>query len=72
VSLMSERFALTVASLTRVAPASKTNLSIQVGPPDALPKNGFILVRGLPLFAALSDGHATAPRRRADAHPTFN
>lgn len=56
-----QRVSITVAPVTRAAPSSKTQLSIQVGPQDALPKNSFIRVRGLPPFAALSDGHAIAP-----------
>ena len=52
------RISITVAPLTRAVPESKTQLSIQVGPQDALPKNSYILVRGLPPFATLSDGHA--------------
>jgi Cu-Zn family superoxide dismutase len=56
-----QRPSLTVAPLTLAAPSSKAQLPIQVGPQDALPKNSFIRVRGLPLFASLSDGYVLAP-----------
>src|SRR6185295_4961840 len=49
---------ITVAPLTLAAPSSKTQLPIQVGPQGGLPKDSSIRIRGLPQFAALSDGHA--------------
>jgi Cu-Zn family superoxide dismutase len=55
-----QRVSITVAPLTLAAPSSKTQLSIKVGSRDALPKNSFIRVRGLPLFASLSDGYVLA------------
>jgi hypothetical protein len=42
-------------------PSSETQLSIQVGPQGALPKNSFIRIRGLPAVVAISNGHAIAP-----------
>ena len=56
-----QRVSITVAPLTLAAPLSKTQLSIKVGSRDALPKNSFIRVRGLPIFASLSDGYVLAP-----------
>ena len=53
----SPRVFITVAPLTHAAPASKTQLSIQVGPQGAVPQNSFIRVRGLPPFVGLSDGY---------------
>jgi hypothetical protein len=50
-----------VAPVTRAEPASKLPLQIQVGPQDALAKNSFIRIRGLPATVALSEGHAIAP-----------
>jgi hypothetical protein len=50
-----------VASILRAEPASRVRLPIQVGPPDALAKNSFIRIRGLPPAAALSDGYSIAP-----------
>jgi Cu-Zn family superoxide dismutase len=43
------------------APASETPLAIQVGPPDALPKNSFIRIRGLPALATLTGGYLVSP-----------
>jgi hypothetical protein len=50
-----------VAPVTRAESASRLALSIQVGPPDALARNSFIRIRGLPATVALSEGHAIAP-----------
>jgi len=54
----SQRVFITVAPLTHAAPSSKTQLSIQIGPQGAVLQNSFIRVRGLPPYAALSDGYA--------------
>lgn len=56
-----QRVVITVASVVQATPASTVRLPIQVGPPDALAKNAFVRVRGLPPAAALSEGHAIAP-----------
>src|SRR5262245_53274109 len=50
-----------VAPVTRGESASRLLLQIQVGPQDALAKNSFIRIRGLPSTVALSEGHAIAP-----------
>jgi hypothetical protein len=42
-------------------PASQASLGIQVGPPDALPSNSFVRVRGFPASVSLTEGHAIAP-----------
>ena len=47
--------------MTQAEPASRTRLPIQVGPRDAIAKNSFIRIRGLPPAVALSEGHAIAP-----------
>src|SRR5262245_22795935 len=52
---------LDVAPLTNAAPASRVRLPIEVRPRDALAKNSFIRIRGLPATAALSEGYAIAP-----------
>jgi hypothetical protein len=49
-----------VAPMLRASPASRVRLPIQAGPPDALAKNSFIRIRGLPPAAALSDGYSIA------------
>lgn len=41
--------------------ATQVAFTIEVGPPDALPPNCFLRVRGLPVSVSLSDGHAIAP-----------
>ena len=41
--------------------ASQTALQIRVAPADALPKNCFVRVRGLPPAVSLSEGYATTP-----------
>lgn len=56
-----QRASITVVQSIQATPASTVRLSIQVGPPDALAKNSFIRVRGLPPSSALSDGHAIGP-----------
>ena len=56
-----QRFSLIVAPMTHAAPSSKTQLAIQVGPLNVIPKDSYILVRGLPPYAALSEGHAITP-----------
>jgi hypothetical protein len=52
---------LSVPSLILTDPASEVAFSIRVGPTEALPRNSFIRIRGLPPTAALSQGHAIAP-----------
>jgi hypothetical protein len=50
-----------VAAVTQAKPASKVKLQIQVGPQDAIAKNSFVRIRGLPATVALSEGYAIAP-----------
>jgi hypothetical protein len=52
---------LTVAPTIVAEPASQMALAIQVGPPDALPANSFVRLRGLPPSVSLSEGHAIGP-----------
>jgi hypothetical protein len=40
-----------------VEPASETGLGITVGPPDSLPRNAFMRLRGLPSQVTLSEGY---------------
>jgi hypothetical protein len=42
-------------------PASQTALPIQVGPPERLPANSFVRLRGLPASVSLTEGHAISP-----------
>jgi len=50
-----------VAPVTQAEAASKLAFPIEVGPPEAIAKNSFIRIRGLPPAAALTEGHAIAP-----------
>lgn len=52
---------ISVAPMITAAPASQVLLPIEVGPPEALPNNSFVRVRGLPPTVSLSDGHAIGP-----------
>ena len=42
-------------------PAARTPLAISVGPAEALPRNAYVRIRGLPPAVALTEGHAIAP-----------
>jgi hypothetical protein len=50
-----------LASPLQAEPASRVRMPIQIGPPEALQKNSFVRIRGLPPAAALSEGHAISP-----------
>ena len=50
-----------VASTIVAEPASQAPFVIQVGPPDALPSNSFLRLRGFPASVSLTEGHAIAP-----------
>ncbi len=52
---------ITVAPTIATSPASQAPLPIRIGPADALPKNSFLRVRGLPPTVSLTEGYATAP-----------
>ena len=56
-----EALQITVAPTIAAGPASQAPLPIRIGPPDALPKNSFVRVRGLPPTVSLSEGYVTAP-----------
>jgi len=51
---------INVASVILAEPAVETPFPIQVGPPEAIPKQTFLRIRGLPSNATLSEGHAIA------------
>ena len=50
-----------VAATIPAEPAAQVPVVIRVGPPDALPANSFIRLRGLPPTVSLSEGHAIGP-----------
>jgi hypothetical protein len=50
-----------VAPTILAEPASQAALIIRVGPPDSLPNNSFLRLRGFPASVSLTEGHAIAP-----------
>jgi hypothetical protein len=56
-----QRVSIVVPGVVRAQPASRTRLPIEISSPDAPARNSFLRIRGLPVAAALSDGHAIAP-----------
>jgi len=56
-----QRPGIGVAATIRAQPSARTPLSIAVGPGDALPRNAYLRIRGLPQTVALTEGHAIAP-----------
>jgi TPR repeat protein len=52
---------IAVASSISAQSASQVALQIRLAPANALPKNSFVRVRGLPPAVSLSGGYATAP-----------
>lgn len=61
VAAQSREARITVAPTILAEPASQASLLIQVGPPDALPSNSFVRLRGLPATVSLTEGYAIAP-----------
>jgi hypothetical protein len=52
---------IVVPGIVKAQPASRTRLPIEVSSADAPARNSFLRIRGLPIAAALSDGHVIAP-----------
>jgi hypothetical protein len=52
---------IVVAPTIVAEPASQAPFVIHVGPPDALPTNSFLRLRGFPTSVSLTEGHAIAP-----------
>jgi hypothetical protein len=52
---------INIGTVVLVEPASETAMPIQIGPIDAIPRNSFVRIRGLPAPAVLSEGHSIAP-----------
>ena len=52
---------INIGRVVLVEPASETPIPIQVGPIDAIPRNSFVRIRGMPPAAVLSEGHSIAP-----------
>ncbi len=52
---------INIGKVVLVEPASETAMPIQIGPIDAIPRNSFVRIRGVPPAAVLSEGHSIAP-----------
>src|SRR5215831_17474964 len=52
---------ITLPSAISAEPATQAALPIRVTPADAVPRNSFVRVRGLPPTAALTEGYSIAP-----------
>lgn len=52
---------IAVVSNMTAQPSSQMPLQIKLDPSDAIPKNSFLRLRGLPPTASLSEGHSIAP-----------
>jgi hypothetical protein len=57
----SQRPSITVAATISADAAGQVDFPIRISPIEAIPRNSFVRVRGLPHMAALSDGHSIAP-----------
>jgi hypothetical protein len=53
--------AISVAATITVEPSTQVPFPIRIPAGAALPRDGFLRVQGLPVTAALSEGHSTAP-----------
>jgi TPR repeat protein len=56
-----QRPSITVAAVTQAPASSRTRLQIQIAPQEAVARNSFVRIRGLPPAVALSEGHSIAP-----------
>ncbi len=54
-------FNINIASIILVEPDIETALPIQIAPAEAVPKNSFLRLRGLPASVTLSLGHQVSP-----------
>ena len=52
---------INVAPTIIAAPATQIPLTVQIGPPQAVPANSFVRMRGLPPSVSLTEGYAIAP-----------
>lgn len=57
---LKSRATLTVPAIVLIEQMVETSIPIQVGPIDALPRNCFVRVKGLPPQALFSDGHVVS------------
>ena len=52
---------ITIAPVIAAAPTSETLLPIRISPADAIPRQSFLRIRGLPRTVSLSEGYSIAP-----------
>jgi hypothetical protein len=56
-----DRPTITVAATVTAAPGTEAPFPIRVGPPEWIPRESFLKVRGLPPTVSLLDGHSVSP-----------
>jgi hypothetical protein len=59
--IVTSNVAINVTTPTRAESGSRVRLPIEIRPPEAVQRNSFVRIRGLPPGAALPEGHAIAP-----------
>src|SRR5262245_12478028 len=52
---------IAVAPMIAAEPSVETPLPIRISPPEAVPRQSFLRIQGLPRTLSLSDGHSIAP-----------
>jgi hypothetical protein len=52
---------ITVAATIVIEPASRTQLPIEIGPQELIPRNSLVRLRGLPAAVSLTEGYAIGP-----------
>lgn len=52
---------ITIAATILIEPASRTQLPIEIGPRELIPRNSLVRLRGLPAGVSLSEGYAIGP-----------
>jgi hypothetical protein len=59
--IVTSNVAINVTTPVRAEVGSRVRLPIEIRPPEAVQRNSFVRIRGLPPGAALPEGHAIAP-----------
>jgi hypothetical protein len=53
--------AIAISSVIAAEPTTETSLQIRISPADAVPRQSFLRIQGLPRTVSLSDGYSIAP-----------
>ncbi|MFM9718839.1 hypothetical protein, partial [Streptomyces galilaeus] len=61
VPALAQEISLTVPKVMAVEAPSQTLMAIAISPAQAIPRNSFLRLRGLPPTAALTEGYAIGP-----------